>query len=349
MLARNSSYQKAVATNDIQSLKDVPAGGNPHRVGTSVKFRLAGFIGGIILVTVLSIIGVAVFIIYRAKVVKDLKATDTKTVANQEVSTEDLSKVSNPLNLSDPSRTLVVNSASIFNGQIQVKKDLILDGRLITSGRLSVNGLDASAASTLAATNINGALTVTGVSNLQGGLNVAGTLSVSGNANISGDISANTVTARTTLYSGNLTINGHLVTTQSGTPSITANTAIVGAGGTATISGNDTSGTVTIKIGANPAFNTGGILAHISFRTAYTGTGPRVILTPNGSNAGELMYYMGHNLAGFDIGYTCRVYNGADPYDQDYPAASGGQTKARCTHLPQNTFSEYSFDYQVIQ
>ena len=75
---------------------------------------------------------------------------------------------------------------------------------------------------------------------------------------------------------GTLTVNGHVITgNTSGTTSI-AVAAGAGTGATASISGNDTSGVITVNTGTGTA---AGNLATITFASSY-GSAPKVLLTP---------------------------------------------------------------------
>lgn len=123
-------------------------------------------------------------------------------------------------------------------------------------------------------------------------LNLTSNAFITGNLNVSG----NTVLASLTVtgdeaVTGNLTVSGlvnvtdivvggHLITAGN-TPTV-AVTGTIGDGGQIQISGNDTSGTITITTGqgtlAHPL--TAGELATLTFARAY-GTNPRIMVTGN--------------------------------------------------------------------
>lgn len=307
-------------------------------IGTRNAIKLGGIVLGLILFAAAiigSVFGIALY---------QKKNQPVSTVATQNLNISDLPKSGAVLNLGDPSQTLTVNSTATFNETLSVKKDLNIGGKLGLGGGISTNALEVTGATKLNTLNATGAVT------LQGGLTVTGSLTLNGNANVtgngtfSGDVSAANVIAKNSFNSGNLIISGHIVT--SGTaPTVSPNTSVLGAGSSASIVGNDTAGTVSFRAGLNPGIGSG-LLGSVGFRTAFTGAGPRVILTPNGQTAGELMFYVVHNLTGFSVGYTCRVFHGIDPFDPGNPISDASHCQKK---LPAGVADEYSFDYQVIQ
>lgn len=90
---------------------------------------------------------------------------------------------------------------------------------------------------------------------------------------------------KSTIISGTLTVNGHVITGGS-TPTIAAE-AGAGTSPTVTIQGNDTSGIITVTTGTSPS---AGDLATITFGSAY-GAMPRVMLTPSNLNGSLLQDY----------------------------------------------------------
>jgi hypothetical protein len=140
-------------------------------------------------------------------------------------------------------------------------------------------------------------LIVGGTTTLQRSLTVQELVTINGGLTVSGATSLNTLNAgtiavRNISISGPLTI-GHLVT-QGAAPTIAANA--VGGGGTVSISGNDTAGTVNINTGSGP----GNVLATITFRAAFTGT-THVQLTPLTSGAASAGAYVTRSATGFQI------------------------------------------------
>ena len=98
----------------------------------------------------------------------------------------------------------------------------------------------------------------------------------------------------------NLSISGPLlishIISQGPNPGIVPGTA-VGSGGTVSISGNDTAGTVNLNIGNSPP---AGVLGTITFRAAYTGT-VHVLLSPLSGAAASTPAYVTRTGGGFQI------------------------------------------------
>jgi hypothetical protein len=100
---------------------------------------------------------------------------------------------------------------------------------------------------------------------------------------------------------GNITINGHVVTGGS-TPTIVTGAAACTSPPTPTITGNDTSGTISVTTGASGCAS--GIIASISFAGAF-GAAPHVTLTPTTAGTQTLGQYIdGSTISatGFKIG-----------------------------------------------
>ena len=98
--------------------------------------------------------------------------------------------------------------------------------------------------------------------------------------------------------SGNLTVNGHIITGGS-TPTITAGTAACTTP-TVSVSGTDTAGLITITTGTGCAAS--GKMATVNFASA-----PRVVLTAAESNAAGKSYYIDSatiSTTGFDVDVT---------------------------------------------
>jgi hypothetical protein len=148
------------------------------------------------------------------------------------------------------------------------------------------------------------------------GLSVTGDTQLN-NLNTSGTTSINNLTAQTATVTGNLLINGtaqfsgdiviggHIIT--AGTQPTIAVQAAAGQPtqnnlseqiSSATITGNDTTGTITITTSSNP---TGSDLANVTFSKAFTGN-PHIIITgQDAASTAALVYPSGVSLTGFNI------------------------------------------------
>jgi hypothetical protein len=140
--------------------------------------------------------------------------------------------------------------------------------------------------------NISGSAIVTGNMSIGSDLNVSGattldTLTVNGDAVFNGSLTVQNITV------ANITVNGKIITAGN-TP-----TAIVGlaagvedtlnniAAPTVTITGNDTSGTITIVAGAS---TTADELAELTFNSPFTGK-PRIVFSPANRDSAKLGAY----------------------------------------------------------
>jgi hypothetical protein len=101
------------------------------------------------------------------------------------------------------------------------------------------------------------------------------------------DTTSKIVTVTSLVSTGNITVNGHIVTGGSA-PAIAAGSAACTAP-SISVSGTDTSGTITITTGTGCA--AGGTLATVTFATPF-GVAPRVLLTPATANAAGLASYI---------------------------------------------------------
>jgi len=134
---------------------------------------------------------------------------------------------------------------------------------------------------------------------VQNGNAVLTNLTLSGTAIIN-TLSANTATisnlnVTVALSTSNITVNGHIVT-GGGTPTVAVGTTS-GTGAAAAVTGTDTSGRLTVTLGASV---TAGDLANLTFHAAYSIT-PNVTITAGDSNAGQIQLYVTPTTSGFSL------------------------------------------------
>ncbi len=106
-------------------------------------------------------------------------------------------------------------------------------------------------------------------------------VTVKGDASIQGSLTVSGVTRV-----GQIVVGGHIIT-QGATPALELQTES-GEGAAATLIGNDTSGTISITIGANPAVSQ---LIKVLFAQRYA-TEPRVVVTPVGKESARVVPYI---------------------------------------------------------
>ena len=202
-------------------------------------------------------------------------------------------------NLGSSGQTLNIGADALFRSAVNVTGDTTIGGRLTSNGTASLNGLNLSGAAAGTSLNLSSNLNVGGTSTMQQSLTVAGLTTLSGGLNAGGNTSVNALNA-TSIAVRNITISGpltvaHLVT-QGPVPILVTGPA-VGGGGTSSISGNDTAGTVTFNTGSGPS---AGVLGTVTFRAAYT-AGVHVLLSPITAGAASTSYYVTRTSGGFQI------------------------------------------------
>jgi hypothetical protein len=210
----------------------------------------------------------------------------------------------------DSKQTLDVQSNSIFEGQILARADLNVAGTLKVGGPLSLPGLIVGGQSTLVQVGISGGLNVAGDTTLQGALTVQKSLTVAGSASF-GSLNVSTLSVTTLQLKGDISLNQHIVTS-GGTPGRSTGTAL-GSGGTASVSGSDTAGTIAINTGGSPP---AGCFITVDFAKSF-GSTPHVVISASNSSAASLQYYTNRTSANFSV-CTANVPAASTTYSFDY-------------------------------
>lgn len=218
-------------------------------------------------------------------------------IANQPLSQEALKQLANTdASVGGTNQTLTIQGNAIIAGQGLVRGALNVAGNIQTSGSLQASELTISGSSNLGSTQINSLQVATNTA-VQGNTTLRN-LSVSGSAAFSGAMTASEITTSRLTLSGNaiLTIPNH-IGFGGPSPTRTINTSVLGGGGTASIDGSDTTGTININTGNGPQ---AGCFARINFHQPFLKQ-PHVIVSPIGSGAGLIQYYVDRDKAGFSI------------------------------------------------
>jgi cytoskeletal protein CcmA (bactofilin family) len=223
----------------------------------------------------------------------------TKTpaaVTSQTLSQNSLKQLSgSDVTVGDVKQTLNVQSNAVFAGQVLIQKDLEVAGKLHVGGTLALTGLTVSGSTVLDSAQVNKNLTIAGDTAMQGGLSLAKGLNVNGSASFSGAISAPQITASTLQLNGDLVLTHHIVA-GGANPGRTPGTGL-GSGGTASVSGSDTAGSITINTGGGPG---AGCLVTVNFTQKFNST-PHVIVTPIEAAAANLGYYVTRSTSSFTV------------------------------------------------
>ncbi len=216
------------------------------------------------------------------------------------LSPEDIAKLGQiGSDLGSSGQTLNIGANSLFRGKVDVGGDLSIGGHLNANGPVTLSQLNITGSTAATGLSVGSNLAVTGNTTLQQSLTVGGLATLSGGLNVGGaagfnSLNASSIAVRTIRISGPLTIS-HLAT-QGPTPAFVTGTA-VGGGGTASISGNDTAGTLNFNTGNSPP---AGVLGTITFRAGYGAT-VHVLLSPLTGSAASTPAYVTRNGGGFQV------------------------------------------------
>lgn len=225
------------------------------------------------------------------------KAPVQPTIATQDLSEEDLQQLANnDASVGGASQTLTIQGNAIIEGQTLMRGDLNVAGNFQSGGTIQGSGLTISGSSNLGEAQIN-SLQVAQNTAIQGSTTMRD-LSVSGSSTFSGAVTASQLTVSRLILSGNasLQIPNHISFTGP-SPSRSINSGPLGSGGSASVNGSDTTGTVNISTGNNPQ---SGCFVRINFNQQFSNN-PHVIISPVGSAAGRTQYYVDRNQSGFSV------------------------------------------------
>jgi cytoskeletal protein CcmA (bactofilin family) len=240
---------------------------------------------------------VVVAVIAAVNYLNSAKPADDPTVQGQALSQEALKQLANKdASIGDTSQTLTIQGNAVIAGQTLTRGDLNVAGDFQTAGSIQGPSITISGAANLGETQAN-ALQVATNAAVQGSTTLRD-LSVAGSATFSGPVTVSQLTASRLILSGNavLQIPNHISFTGPA-PTRSLNSGVVGSGGSVSVNGSDTSGTVNISTGGSPQ---PGCFTRISFAQRFTGQ-PRVIVSPVGRGAGLSEFYVDRDATGFSI------------------------------------------------
>jgi hypothetical protein len=245
------------------------------------------------IVFVLLVLAGAAVVVISIKPDKTVKTTPLGKLSDQQLS----QLKSNSTLVGDPKQTLDIQSNTILEGQVLARSDLNVAGSLKVGGSLSLPSITIAGSANFAQAGVSGPLSVGGDTNLQGQLTVQKNLNVTGTASF-GSLSVSSLSVTSLQVKNDFSISKHIITS-GGTPGRSFGTAL-GGGGTASVSGTDTAGTVNINTGGSPP---AGLFVTVSFSQRFSNT-PHVVITPVGSASGALQYYVSRDASGFSIGVS---------------------------------------------
>lgn len=220
----------------------------------------------------------------------------TKTVKQQSLSQDSLNQLANSsVTVGNSKQVLNVQSNAVFAGKVLVQDSLEIAGGLKVGGNMALNGVKVSGNSVFDDVQISQNLAVTGNASVQGQLQVQKNLNVNGGGTFIGTVSAGRVTTSSLQLSGDLGVTRHIVV-GGATPGRSNGTAL-GGGGTSSVSGSDTGGSITINTGSSPG---AGCFITVNFTTKFNNT-PHVIVTPISSVAAGLAFYVNRSATSFSV------------------------------------------------
>ncbi len=223
------------------------------------------------------------------------KAQDSG-VSTQTLSQDTLNQLAtSDVTVGDPKQVLNIQGNAVFAGKVLIRDTLEVAGQIQIGGDLSLPGLTVSGDSIFEQIQVNKDLNVQGNSSIQGQLNVQKGLTVAGSGAFKGDLTAASISANTLQLNGTLTITKH-VAVGGATPG-RSNGSALGSGGTSSVSGSDTAGSININTGGGAA---AGCFVTVNFTQKYNAT-PRVLITPVGSGAANVGYYVTRSTSNFSV------------------------------------------------
>ncbi|HZP55813.1 MAG TPA: polymer-forming cytoskeletal protein [Candidatus Saccharimonadales bacterium] len=281
-------------------------------VKPSIVTRLRGFLNIYFLIFIAVFIAAVVglfFVLHGGK----KSSSNTKTTS---LTTKEISQLQGSTTIvGDAKQNLDVQSNTLFEGQVLLKDDLNVAGNIKVGGNLTLPTLTVGNTGSFGQLQVNNTLSVSGNLTTGGQASIQKGLTVAGNGSFSGNLSANQLTISSLQLNSDLAVSHHIVT--SGNAPSKSDGSNLGSGGTVSMSGTDTAGTVTINTGGGPS---SGCFVSVNFGHSFSTT-PRVIISPANSSAAGLDYYTNRSANSFSI----------------------------CTTSTPTASSTFVFDYIVIQ
>ena len=242
---------------------------------------------------ILVITGVVTAVFY----LNSQKPASEPNLTTQPLTQDALKQLANTdASVGDTNQTLTIQGNAIIAGQTLIRGALNVAGNIQTSGSIQGSSITISGNANLGATQVNSLQVATNAA-VQGSTTLRD-LSVAGRASFSGAVTASDLTVSRLTLSGNavLTIPNHISFTGP-SPGRTINAGVLGGGGSASVNGSDTTGTVNVNTGNSPS---SGCFVRINFQQAFSNQ-PHVLVSPVGSSAGQLNFYVERDKTGFSI------------------------------------------------
>lgn len=226
------------------------------------------------------------------------KASQQAAIQTQGLTTDALSKLaSSDVSVGNSGQTLTIQGNAIITGQTLVRSDLNVAGTLRVGGDLQVSTLTVSTKANLSDTQIN-SLQVAQNTIAQGSVTIQQGLNVAGASSFSGAVTVGLLNVSKIVMTGNgvLQIPNHITFTGA-SPLRSIGTTALGSGGTASVNGSDTTGTININTGGGTL---PGCFITLTFAKPFSST-PHVLISPVGSAAGSTKWYVNRSTINFSV------------------------------------------------
>ncbi len=224
----------------------------------------------------------------------DTKKTES-IINSQNLSESALKQLANSdVTVGNSKQVLKVVSNALFSGSVLVRGDLEVAGSVKVGNELQLPGITVSGSSRFNQLQADN-LTIGSNATVQGTFNAKKGINVSGNSTFDGLLSAAQISTNVFILNGDLKLTHH-ITAGGSTPSVERGGAL-GSGGTSSVSGSDTTGSIVVNTGGNPG---AGCFATIKFATRFDGT-PHVTITPIGSASADINYYVNRSSTEFSV------------------------------------------------
>jgi hypothetical protein len=215
-------------------------------------------------------------------------------LTSQSINDDVLKQLKNTdVTVGQPKQILSVEANAIFAGTVLIRGDFESAGQIKSEGPVTAPEINISGSGTFQTLQAN-KLQLAGDGQVQGNLSVQNSLSVSGSGNFGGTLSANKISIQSLELAGDLLISKHIKTSGAG-PSKN-NGAALGGGGTSSLSGSDTAGTININTGSSPH---PGCFVTVNFTRKFSS--PHVVVTPVGSIGASINYYVIRSSGSFSL------------------------------------------------
>lgn len=173
-----------------------------------------------------------------------------------------------------------------IGGSLQLNSDFIADSAKVTNlqaGDTKLEKINVNGDGTISTLNLRKDLNVVGTTRLQGQaifsqlVTINNNLNVAGNLAVGGKFAAKSFEASNLVAGQLLTIGGHIVVSGSA-PTFQEGSTALGVGGTASVNGSDSAGTIAVNVGTGAGT---GLIGSVNFHASYSSI-PSVVVSPVG-------------------------------------------------------------------